>query len=265
MKVNEVVMRKVSKHSYETRCVFQPGTTNNDIVLLLESPGDEELRLKSPLSGPTFLSYECIRAVIAAMGNYPLAVAMGKDQIRIANVWPEKISQLKRAQLIKEFTRDRREDVIGILERMIGSKSIVICAGELACVAYSKLVEKGRSSARTIVFLPYFGEQGLSKLLLPVLCARNRTVKKLELIGTFLGNYLMKEGLFGWQEMKQLWKDKRGEKIMWKGAEHGPDWMVPYKYQNLGKGSEDKDFKARRTVSDDQRTARGSGRIHQKL
>ena len=55
-------MREVTEQDYMLGSAFQSGEDDNEIVLVMESPGAEELEMQSPLSGPTFLNYECLRA-----------------------------------------------------------------------------------------------------------------------------------------------------------------------------------------------------------
>ena len=114
-------MRDVSEQDYNVGSVFQIGAKDNEIVLVMESPGAEELKEKSPLSGPTLLAYDCIRAIIALSNRYPLALAMSKTRVRIVNVWPDKINKTERTRLIKEFERGQRDKVVEMVGRKIAT------------------------------------------------------------------------------------------------------------------------------------------------
>lgn len=221
-------MRDVSEHDYNGGSVFQPGAKDNEIVLVMESPGAEEQEEKSPLSGPTLLLYDCIRAVIALSNRYPLALAMSKTRVRIVNVWPDKINKTERTRLIKEFERGQRDKVVEIIGRKIADMSTVVCFGELACVVYNKVMQFGIGTAKTIVYVPYLGEQGLAEIEMPLPNKkRNKSLRKLELMGFFLSRCLLPAGRFGWKDIKQIWKEKTGEDIRWNKSDDEPNWMNP--------------------------------------
>lgn len=227
-------MRNVSERDYNGGSAFQPGAKGNEIVLVLESPGAEELEEASPLSGPTLLSYDCIRAIISLSNRYPLALAMSKTRVRIVNVWPDKINKTERTRLIKEFERGQRNKAVEIIGRKISDMSTVVCFGELACVVYNKVMQFGIDVAKTVVYAPYFGEQGLAEIEMPLLNKkRNKSLRKLELMGLFLSRCLLSVGRFGWKDIKQIWKEKTGEDIGWNKSDDGPNWMNPCSDQML--------------------------------
>ena len=222
-------MREVTEQDYMLGSTFQSGEDDNEIVLVLESPGAEELEMQSPLSGPTFLNYECLRAMMFQAGKPTFAMAMVKRQIRILNVWPDQLNENDRAKIIKEVEEGRRDKMIDIIAHKIGNKKIVVCSGKLACLAYSALIKRNLTQARTIVYVPYFGDCGLGRLSVPVQTeGRNRILPKLEFIGTCLAEFLPRDGSFGWCEMKQFWEEKTHEaNVLWDGSKDGPRWMKP--------------------------------------
>jgi len=219
-------VKSLTIDDYQSPGAFQAGVNENEIVLLLDSPGVEEVESASPLSGPVFLNFECIRSVIALSNKYSLAKSLSKDLIRIINVWPFPLDEDGRENLIEEIDQGRRESEVDLIASMIGEKSAVLCSGKLACVAYDRIRRRNGNSARTVVFAPYFGDRGLGCLSVGGNAdERNKIVLKLEIIGTFLAHCLLQEGNFGWRDMKQIWQKKTGESILWNWKEDGPWWM----------------------------------------
>ena len=222
-------MRDVTERDYMLGSTFQSGEDDNEIVLVLESPGAEELEVQSPLSGPTFLNYECLRAVMFHVGKPSFAMAMEKRHIRILNIWPDQLNKNDRAKLIAEVEDGQRDKMLDIIARKIGNKKIVVCAGQLACSSYSALMKRDLSHAQTIVYIPYFGDRGLVDLSIPMRNGRrSNVILKLEFVGVCLANFLPKDGRFGWCEMSRAWKEKMHEEyVLWDGSKDGPRWMQP--------------------------------------
>lgn len=222
-------MREVTEQDYMLGSTFQSGEDDNEIVLVLESPGAEELAMQSPLSGPAFLNYECLRTVMFQAGKPSFAMAMEKHQVRILNVWPEQLNESDRDKIIMEVEKGRRDKMLDIIASKIGNKKIVICVGHLACLSYSALMKRELSHAQTIVYIPYFGDRGLINLLIPTQNERrSNVILKLEFIGVCLANFLPKDGRFGWCEMRRVWKENMHEEnVLWHGSKDGPRWMRP--------------------------------------
>lgn len=219
-------MREVTEQDYMQGSTFQSGEDDNEIVLVLESPGAEELEMQSPLSGPTFLNYECMRAVMFHAGKPSFAMAMEKRHIRILNIWPDQMNKNDRAKLITEVEDGKRDKMLDIIARKIGNKKIVVCSGHLACLSYSVLIKRNMARARTIAYVPYLGDQGLVRLSVSLQDERkNKIMPKLDFIGTCLAEFLPQDGRFGWHEMRQFWKEKTHEDVLWDGGTDGPQWM----------------------------------------
>lgn len=206
---------------------FQAGAEGNEIGLLLESPGDEEIRQNKPLSGPTLLNFECLRSVINLQNNYALAQELEKDKITIVNVCNERIDKSKRWQSLRKIRKGDCGNRAKEIEEKISHCTRLMCFGQIACEMTRELQK------RTIVCLPYLGNRGLGRIQMQSQDKRNKTLYKLEMIGTFLSSVLKKDGYFGWNDMVQYWKEKTGESVSWRSGDggNGPNWMCPREHK----------------------------------
>ncbi len=213
---------------------FQAGAEGNEIGLLLESPGDEEIRQNKPLTGLTALNFECIRSVVNLQNNYQLAQELEKDKITIVNACNEHIDESKRLQILQKIHNGGCEAIVKDIAEKISHCTRLMCCGQIACEMMHRL--KGRrefQSMKTIVYLPYFGDCGLGRIQIQSQDKRNKILYKLEMIGTFLSSVLKKDGYFGWNDMVQYWKEKTGESVSWRSGDggNGPNWMFPREHK----------------------------------
>ena len=211
---------------------FQAGAEGNEIGLLLESPGDEEVRQNKPLAGLTALNFECIRSIVNLQNNYQLAQELEKGKITIVNACNERIDEAKRLQILQKIHNGGCEAIVKDIAEKISHCTRLMCCGRIACEMMHELQRLGMVHAvKTIVYLPYLGDRGLRYIQMRNQDGRNKILHKLEMFGAFLSSVLNEDGYFGWNDMVQYWEKKTGESVSW-GASSGdggkdPDWMCP--------------------------------------
>ena len=212
---------------------YSKGSDDNPVILLFESPGEHEMKRAAPLVGQTGLNYEVVVAIIGLISGIEIALQFEKSSAMVVNMLNRQINNAERQKLLRHVDKLFSQKMVEDFLRITNGKRVLIAFGAISCY-FAKFIVRCKSTAfSTILLCPYLGTIGMANLKFGENdlddvkewdeMGRLKDLKKIEVVGRFVARYQEVEGIYGWNELVNEWKERTGENVRWVGD--CSEWM----------------------------------------